>query len=254
MGVKGAAIATLLVRTITGLALLSCLFKKIDFKEKLDFSYMKQLLKIGTPIGIALFLEFFAFNIITMLVGKEAGILAATHNILMMISSTTFNVPLAISTALAIKVAYNYGAKKPDEIKKYSYSALLMGVSFMALCGIVLANFPRQLISIFTDNIEVINIALPVVIVAATYQIFDGFQVIMGGVLKGFKMTKTVSACVLIGYWFVGMPIAYYFVFNQGYSLKGYWLALAVSLFFMGFVQAIIAKYKFAKVKNECRE
>ncbi len=253
MGTEGAAFATLAVRSVVGLLMLCCIYKKIDFKEKLDFSYMFQLLKIGTPIGFALLLEFFAFNIITMLVGKEASVLAATHNILITISSTTFTVPLAISTAVAIKVAYNYGAKKCDEIKKYSYAGLFMGVSFMALCGLILALFPQQLIEIFTNNQEVMNIALPVILVAAAYQVFDGFQVIAGGILKGFEMTKIVSACVLIGYWFVGMPVAYYFVFNCGYSLKGYWIALAVALFFMGFVQAIFAKHKFAKVKNECR-
>lgn len=252
MGVKGAALATLAVRTIMGLIMLLYMFRKIDFKEKLNFQYMWQLLKVGTPIGIALLLEFFAFNIITMLVGKEASILAATHNILITISSTTFTVPLAISTAVAIKVAYNYGAKKPDEIKKYSYAGMYMGVSFMALCGLLLAIFPEQLIAIFTNNQEVMNIALPVIAVAAAYQVFDGFQVIAGGILKGFAMTKVVSTCVLVGYWLVGMPVAYYFVFNQNYSLKGYWIALAVALFFMGVVQAIFAKYKFKKIKEEC--
>lgn len=253
MGSKGAALATFAVRTVMGLIMLWYMIKKVSLKDKIDFSYMGQLLKIGSPIGLALLLEFFAFNVITMLVGKEASILAATHNILMMISSTTFTVPLAISTAAAIKVSYNYGARKPDEIKKYSYAALLLGVSFMALCGLLLATFPQQLISIFTNNQEVMNIALPVILVAATYQIFDGFQVIAGGILKGFAMTRVVSACVLFGYWFVGMPVAYYFVFKQGYSLKGYWIALAVALFFMGLIQTLFAKYKFKKVKNECR-
>ena len=251
MGSKGAAIATLSVRTFMGLVMLIYIFKSINFKEEINFGFMKQLLKVGIPIGLALLLEFLAFNIITILVGMESGMLAAIHNILISISSATFTVPLSISTAVAIKVAYYYGAKNTEEIKKYSYIALFMGVSFMAICSLILLVFPSQIIEIFTDNKQVMQIALPIVTVAAMYQIMDGFQVIAGGILKGFKMTKIVSCCVLFGYWLVGMPVAYILVFKNGFSLKGYWIALAVSLLFMGLVQAIIAKYKFNKIKKE---
>ena len=254
MGSKGAAIATLSVRSLMGLVMLIYIFKAINFKEEIDFGYMKQLLKVGVPIGFGLLFEFLSFNIITILVGMESSMLAAIHNILITISSTTFTVPLSISTAVAIKVAYYYGAKNVDEIKRYSYSGLFMGVSFMAMCSLLLAVFPSQIIRIFTDNIQVMQIALPIVMVAAMYQIIDGFQVVAGGILKGFKMTKIVSFSVLFGYWFVGMPVAYILVFKENFSLKGYWIALAVSLLFMGLVQAITAKYKFNRIRKMYQE
>lgn len=250
MGVKGAAIATLIVRSLMGLVMLLYVLKYINFKVKSDFALMGQFVRVGTPIGMALLIEFLAFNIITILVGKESGLLAATHNILITISSVTFNVPLAISVAVAVKVAYNYGAKKYDEIRKYAYMGIFMGVAFMALCSVILALFPRQLVGIFTKDTSVLNIAMPIVIIAAMYQVFDGFQVVMGGVLKGFKMTKAASLCVFWGYWIVGMPVAYILVNKYGMSLKGYWIALAVSLCFIGIFAAFIAKQKFKKIKN----
>ncbi len=250
MGSKGAAIATFSVRILMGIIMLIYVFRFIDFKAKIDFTYMKHLIKIGYPIGAALLLEFLAFNIITILVGRESGLLSATHNIITTISSSTFMVPLAISTAVAIKVAYYYGAKKSEEIKRYACAGLTIGTGFMVFSSIILALFPRQLIRLFTDNPDVLNIAMPIVLVAAMFQVFDGFQVVAGGILKGFKMTKVVSHCVFFGYWLVGMPVAYVLVFKNNYSLKGYWIALAVSLFCMGIAQALIAKYKFNKIKN----
>lgn len=250
MGSKGAAIATFGVRTIMGLVMFVYIFKALKLKDKLDFSFMGHILRIGYPIGAALLLEFLAFNIITIMAGREAGILAATHNILSTVSSSSFMVPLALSTAVAIKVAYYYGAKKCNEIKKYSYAGIIMGVSFMTFFSILLVLFPSQIIRLFTDNQDVLNIALPIVIVAAMFQVFDGFQVIAGGILKGFKMTKVVSSCVLFGYWLIGMPVAYFLVFKHNYSLKGYWIAIAVSIFAMGVIQASIAKWKFMQVKK----
>lgn len=250
MGSKGAAIATLSVRTLMGIIMLIYVFRFIDFKAKMDFSYMKTLMKIGYPIGAALLLEFLAFNIVTILVGRESGLLAATHSILTTISSSTFMVPLAISTAVSVKVAYYYGARKTIEIKRFSLAGLIIGVGFMAMAGICFAIFPRQIICLFTDNQEVLNVALPIMMVAAMYQIFDGFQVVSGGILKGFKLTAFVSNAVFFGYWIVGMPLAVLFVYKYGMSLKGYWMALAVSLCVMGFVQAFMAKHKFNQVKE----
>ncbi len=250
MGVKGAAIATSLVRTIVGLVMLIYVIRFINIKTKPDYKYMMRIIKIGSPIGTALLLEFLAFNIITILVGRENGILSAVHNILITITSATYMVPMSISTALAVKVSYYYGAEKPLEIKRYSYTALIAGVGFMAAAGIMLAIFPEQLIKLFTKDTNVLRIAVPVVIITAIYQVFDGFQTVMGGVLKGFKMTKFVSLSVLTGYWIVGMPIAVILVGQYHMSLKGYWIALAVSLCIIGIIQAFAARYKFNKINK----
>ncbi|MBQ9245991.1 MATE family efflux transporter, partial [bacterium] len=120
MGSKGAAIATLITRTFMGLVLFIYIFKYINWKEIIDVSYMKNIIKIGLPIGIALVFEFLAFNIITILIAREEGILAAVHSILITIASATYMIPMSLATAISVKVAFYYGAKQPDEIKLYS--------------------------------------------------------------------------------------------------------------------------------------
>ena len=157
-------------------------------------------------------------------------------------------IPLSIATALSVKIGYYYGACNKKEIKNYSVAGMIMGVGIMAFAGIILAVFPKQIISIFTDNAEVIKIALPIISIAAMYQVFDGFQVVSGGILKGFKLTKVVSNAVLIGYWVAGFPVALILVGKYHMSLRGYWFALAVSLCVMGMVQASVARYKYNKI------
>lgn len=250
MGVQGAAIATTLVRTFMGLIMLVYVFKFIDFKSKIDLKYMKQIVKIGTPIGIALLFEFLAFNIITILVGRESGLFAAVHSILITISSATFMFPLSIATATSVKVAYYYGAKKCDEIRNYILASTTMCFAIMILISVVLIIFPSQIIKLFTNDSNVLKIAVPIMSVVAAYQIFDGLQTVMGGVLKGFKMTKFVSGAVLAGYWFIGAPVAILCVGMNHMSLKGYWVALAISLFVMGVVQSVMARYKYKQIKE----
>lgn len=249
MGVVGAAIATLLVRIFCAVVLFCYIFKFIDWKSKIDFEYMKNIFKVGFPIGIALMFEFFAFNIITILVGRESGLLSATHNILVSLSSLTFMIPLTISTAVSVKVAYFYGAMKKLEIKRYSLAALISGVGFMIFVSLILILFPVQIIKLYTDNIEVLSIILPIIPVLAVYQVFDGLQAVAAGVLKGFKKTKIVSIGVLLAYWAVGMPVAFACVGKYNLSLKGYWIALAVSIIVMGFVFSTLSYDKYRKLE-----
>ncbi len=250
LGVKGAAIATFIVRTLMGLTLFLYVFRSIKFKFKFEKSYYYNMIKIGTPIGLALTFEILAFNIITILAGREAAVLAAVHSILTTISSATFMIPLSVSTALSVKIAYFYGAKKYLELKSFSIAGLILGVGFMTAAAIVLAVFPNFLINLFTNDKDVVRIALPLITIAAMYQVFDGLQVVMGGILRGFKLTKIVSASVFFGYWFVGAPVAYIFVYKYNMSLRGYWLALALSLFTMGIIQTYFVKNKFRHIKR----
>lgn len=249
MGVVGAAIATLLVRILCAVILFCYIYKFIDWKSKIDFDYMKNIFKIGLPIGIALMFEFLAFNIITILVGREAGILSATHNILVSLSSLTFMIPMTISTAVSVKVAYFFGAMKKIEIKRYSSAALIIGVGFMTLVSLILLLFPKQIINLYTNNQQVFSIILPIIPVVAIYQVFDGLQAVAAGILKGFKKTKIVSIGVLLAYWAIGMPVAFICVGNYNMSLKGYWIALAVSIIVMAFVFSTLSLAKYKKLK-----
>ena len=122
LGVIGLALAAFIVRTLMGVVLLVYCFSLIKFKNPFDKNLIKQLLKIGYPIGIAMFLEFLGFNLITILVGREAGILAATHNICVTITSSAYVIPMSISAAIAIKVGYFNGARLFSEIKKHLYN------------------------------------------------------------------------------------------------------------------------------------
>ena len=248
MGSKGAAIATLLVRTLMSISLLIYVLKRINMKLNFDFSYIKTVIKTGVPIGIALVLEFTAFNIVTVLAGIEKSIFAAVHSILITISNAVFMVPFALSTALSVKVAYYCGADKPEDVKNYSFTAICFVLGFMAFVSLILSLFPEQIISIFTSDEAIMDIAVPLISILAAYQIFDGLQSVTGGILKGFKLTKTVSLTVLAGYWLIGAPIAFILVSKFGMQLKGYWIALAMSLFSMGLMQSVIAKNNFKRL------
>ena len=173
LGVIGLALAAFIVRTLMGLILLGYCLGMLRLKNPFDKNLIKQLIKVGYPIGIAMLLEFLGFNLITILVGREAGILAATHNIAVTITSSAYMIPMSISAAIAIKVGYYNGAKILSEIKRYALSGTLMAVLFMAACSILLVTMPRQIFEIFTDNKQMLALGMPILHIAAYYLMFE---------------------------------------------------------------------------------
>lgn len=249
-GAIGLAYATLIARTFMGLSLLIYLHKIVKQKCLFNIDFVKQLIKIGYPIGIALMLEFLGFNIITILMGKINGIYAATHTIIIQIISIAYMIPLALSNALAIKVGYYNGSKDYSGLLKYSKTGTYMSIFVMLCFGLTFFIFPKEIISIFSKNTEVLTLAIPILIIASIFEIADGYQVSLSGILKGLKMTKTVSACVISGYWLFGLPLGFVLCYKYNMLLKGFWIGLAISFVCIGIIETIIVLYKFIKWKK----
>lgn len=251
LGVLGLAVATLIVRTLMGVVMFIYCWRLIDFKKYFDKVIIKQFVKIGYPIGFALLLEFLGFNLITVLVGRESGLYASVHTIVCTVGSICYMVPMSLSNALAIKVGYYNGAKLLPEIKKYSLVGIISSVVFMAGCTVTLLLFPKQIFAIFTADSKILEVGIPVLIVCACFEMLDGLQTSLSGVLKGLKMTKTVSICIISGYWVFGLPLGFWMAYGLKMQLKGFWLGLALSFLAISVIQAIMILVKFKKLPFE---
>ena len=209
MGVAGIALSTTFVRTILCIILLCfCLFN-FKFNNYTDTNYYKQILKIGLPISSAIIIEFLAFNYIAVILGRVSGIYAAAHNIILVLSSTTFMIPMGIANALAVKVGYANGSKNYQDLIKYIKNGIGVSVSFMIFAAMLFLLFPKELATIFTNDPNLISVIVPVMSIVAAFQITDGIQATLGGIYKGLKRTKFVMISNAIGYLFISISLGF---------------------------------------------
>lgn len=250
LGVKGLAITAVIVRSLMGIILL--LYCTKFFKGKLNkaTAYLKDLIKIGLPISIALFLEFAGFNMTAVLVGKISSALAAAHNIIITFAGVTYMIPMSISNAMAVKVGYANGQKNFTDIKKYSISGIILILIFMSFTAFLFVSIPKNLIEIFTNDIAVLTLAIPVMFIVACFQIFDGLQVAFSGILKGLKATKPIMLTTALAYWIIGIPIGCILAFKYHIVLAGFWTGLAIALFVASIVSGGIIFIKVKKLKK----
>ena len=226
LGAIGLAIASFIVRYFMGFALLFYCLGLMRFRNYHDKRYYKNLMTIGLPISLAILVEFIAFNSIAILMGRVSGVYAAAQNLICTLTTISFMVPLAVSNAIAVKVGFANGAKNFNELKNYAFIGMFMCVGFMLCSAVIFCSFPHFLVSLFSKDLTLIKICVPVLYVVSIFQIFDGLQVALAGIYKGIKKTKIVLVANFIGYWVISIPLGYILALKHGFMLKGFWYGL----------------------------
>lgn len=250
LGAKGLALASTLVRTFGAVTLFLYCIPFLKGKSKHIKIYIVDLLKIGWPISFALFFEFLGFNITAILMGKFSAVLAAAHNIIITLSSTTYMFPLSISSAVAIKVGYYNGENNILNVKRYIFAGLNLMFIFMSITAILYYFFPKPFLSIFTNDMTVVLTALPVMTIVICFLFFDGVQCICVGALRGLKDTKPIMFTMAISYLLIGIPIGSLLAFKFNIVLEGFWSGLAIALFAACVISSTLLVRKIKKISK----
>lgn len=243
-GVAGAGWATVVSRIYMAVILCAVamyhhpeLFRRIP---RPDFERLALLLRLGVPAAGHILLETGVFAAATVLAGRLPPESLAAHHVMLNIAGTTFMVPLGFSSAAAVSVGHAVGAGDFFRAKRTGWLAVLCGAGFMVGAALMLLAIPETLIGIFTTNAEVFAVAIPLLLVAALFQLFDGLQVVVTGALRGAGDTRTPMFVNLMGHLLLGLPIGYVLCFVLGYGVTGLWIGLSVGLIVVGSVLLLV--------------
>lgn len=236
LGVFGAAIATAIARWVMFLVILLVSWPIIKpyvrpwRSESLSLRPLLRMLHIGSPIGVAYFLEYANFGCIALLMGMLGTYEVAAHQIAINLASLTFNVPAGIGAAATVLVGNAIGRGDAGAARRAAKVALLAGASFMALCGAAFLLFPVQLSELYTTDLNVLAIAITLLPIAGLFQVFDGLQVVGAGVLRGAGDTHAPMVIGLLGFWLLGMPVSIYLGLHTPLRAAGLWWGFVIGL------------------------
>ena len=247
----GLAWASLTLRTIMGGSLFFVAYRFWKSEWKIDWDFCKSVFKVGMPISISIFFEVMAFCSVTLFVGKFAEIQTAANNIALNYASLAFMVPMSIASAVGVKVGHAYGEKNVANIRTFSLMALLAAVAFTATMGLITYNFPDHILLAYSSQNEVLDWGRKLLFWVACFQIFDGAQVTLAGILRGLSLTRASSLGIFIGYWIIGIPLGYYLGFYRGLEAQGFWMGLALSLALVAILLGAILLKKMKQLAYE---
>ena len=233
MGGKGLAWATVINRVLMALALLYYVRKDFLLNLKFIKDFVFDSFKLGFPIAISILMEVSIFTLVTILIGRMDVASSAAHNIILNLCSFTFMFPLAIGNATSTMVALSLAENKLQEAKSYAFGGLKLAVLFEMLTTLTFALIPGLILSIYTDKLDVIEKGKMLIILAAFFQIPDGIQVTLSGILRAMQVTKPVMILTIIGYWVIGLPLGAYLAYSMNLQARGLWIGLMTALVLM---------------------
>jgi MATE family multidrug resistance protein len=244
MGIAGAGWGTFIgVAVAAGIIMTMFLSGEINaaFKSrhtlKVHFAKMRDLLKVGLPVGFELMLNVALWGVILFWLvgefGKEA--MAATSAA---ISCTNVSVMpvVGLGTALTAAVGRSIGGDRKVTAIKQAGICLRIALVYMGLVAVCFLVF-RNAIMVFwaPDDKEVVGMGANILLVAAIYQVFHAARIVYSGSLRGagdtmwLAIVSAFGAVVILG--LGGLMIVR---FLPGLGTMGPWIAATVSIMAVG--------------------
>ncbi len=243
LGLIGAAIGSVATNSAMALALAIYAARKQTLRRfelfvrffRPDWQAMTALLKLGIPIGLTLLAEVGMFNAAAVLMGWQGVIPLAAHGIVLQIASLAFMLPFGLSQAATVRVGQAAGRSDILGIDRAAKTALMLGLGLGVISALVFWIFPAPLIRLFLDlkdpdAARIIAFGVPLLGIAAAFQIFDSTQVTSVALLRGIKDARVPMWIAIFAYWGVGLPVAYALSVHTKWGGFGVWIGLAFAL------------------------
>jgi multidrug resistance protein, MATE family len=243
-GAVGSGWSTMIARTYMAAVLVGYLLwydqkHRTDLLKtpvEVDLPRIRRLIMLGLPAAMQFTLESGVFALVTALIARLGAVPLASHQIALNTVAFTYMVPLGIASAAAVRVGQAIGRRDGRGAGDAGGTAILLGAGFMACASIALLVFPRWIARIYTPDETVIRSTITLLAAGAAFQLFDGFQTVATGALRGAGDTRTPMLCHLIAYWVIGLPLGAWLCFHWGWGAFGLWSGLSLALILIGIV------------------
>lgn len=215
LGGAGCGIATAIVYWVMFIGMLIYAFcsktlKKAPIFERFywpDFTEIKNILLLGIPIALSLLFEVSLFAVVAIILVPFGAETVASHQIALNFSGLIFMVPLSLAMATTIKVGNAVGHNNNQKAKDYTTHAISLGLLLAVCTAIITVLFRVPIVSIYTNELPVIELAANIMLLATLYQFSDTVQVVSAGALRGYKDTKSILYITFVSYWLVGLNV-----------------------------------------------
>lgn len=233
LGIKGAALGIAIARIIGAIIVLAVLLsgtRIIKLTKLTEFRFNKNLLKPIFNIGIPASVESLLFNcgkLITQIYIVDIGTIAIASNAITVSVSNMLNIPgNALSIAATALVGQYMGRRKIDEADRcLSYMTKLSTAALISV-GIVFIPFAKFIASLYTRNIEIIDLTTRLLIINGLAMALWAISFVLPAGLKGAGDAKYTMITSIVGMWIFRITFGYILGIPLGLGLIGVWIGM----------------------------
>ncbi len=218
MGADGAALATAIVRWILFVIVLVYVLARIDrhyYGINLTFNggwaLGKRLRRLGYPMALGHGLESGAFSTVVLFAGLLGSAAVSAFTIALNLVAMIFMVALGFGTAASVRVANAAARDDSQQVAAAGWVAAMLALAALSIFAVAFVTFSGFLARLFSVDPLVIAVAAPTIAVAGLALIPDGMQAVLVGGLRGMADVWPATGILLVSFWLVMVPLAYWF-------------------------------------------
>lgn len=233
MGVAGAAWATVIGQLV---AAVLGIFLNVKYNREVRFSLaglrpnahtIKSILAVGIPSSVMGSIGSLMTYCMNRILISFSSVCVSVFGAYFKLQSFVFMPVFGLNNGMVPIVAYNYGAHRPDRMKKTIHLAVTYAVAIMLIGLLVLQIMPAQLLGMFDADQAMLDVGIPALRTISLSFIFAGFCVIITSVFQALGhgiMSVTIS---LVRQLFVLLPVAFLFSLSGNVNLV--WFAFPIA-------------------------
>ena len=255
LGPTGVGISTVISRGIGCVAAfyMMCKYCNFTFKKKyikpFPFKIVKNILSIGLPTAG----ENLAWNVgqlmIVAMVNTMGTTIIASRTYLMLISSFTMTLSIALGQGTAIQVGHLVGAGEIKEVYHKCLKSLKIALIFAFVTTSLVFLFRKPIMSIFTTNPDILKASLKIFPLMILLEMGRVFNIVIINSLHAAGDIKFPMFMGITCVFTVAVLFSYLFGISLGWGLAGIWLANAMDEWIRGL--AMYFRWKSKKWQNK---
>lgn len=195
-----------------------------------DFVSTRAILRLGGPLALQLFAEVCVYVLGAIFIGRLGPAASAGHAVAVSIASFPFGVALAVSAAASVRIGQAVGRGDHRAARRAGLAGLVNVWCMMGVAAIVFYCWPDGVAGWLATRPETLAAAVPLLKVAALFQISDGTQAVAAGALRGIGDTVSGLLANLLGHYAVGLPAAIGLGLFTPLGASGVWIGLSIGM------------------------
>ena len=221
LGIRGAALATVLGTVVASIMSVASVWKKDTFvsipliigqRIRPGLEALKNIVRVGYSVFAEQVLMRIGFMLTALMAADQGTNAMAAHQVGMNIMGLSFSFGDGLQATAVALIGYSLGAKQPEQAKKYGRTCRMIGGVISVILAAVYFFGARLLMGLFFRESEIVAIGVSIMHVIIFVVVLQIAQVIYMGCLRGAGDTlytaiaSTVSVTVMrtLGSWLFG--------------------------------------------------
>ena len=246
LGIKGAAIATTIGRSVGVAFALSRLFRpgaRVELHARhfaLDPALIARVVRLSSSATVQVFIGMASWvGLVRILAGFGSAALAG-YTIGIRIVVFALLPSFGLANAAATMVGQALGAGKPERAERAVWTAGRYGMWFLGLMGLLFVLFARHIVALFTPDPEVARYATATLRTVALGFPFYAYGMVLTQSFNGAGDTRTPTYINLFVFWLFEIPLAWVLAHTFGFGPQGAFAAATVAFCTLAVVSALL--------------